>query len=135
MSNLTPLDLIKTLVEARDKGDAETVASCYEPNATIVPKPGTVQHGAKALRDWLASFAALRPKLTITSREIIEGGDIALHCSAWTMDGIDPTGKSFEMTGRTADSAEAAKWKLAGRSRQPVGNRNSAAVIKLKNPL
>jgi hypothetical protein len=31
-------------------------------------------------------------------------------------------------------SPEAAKWKLAGRSRQPVGNRNSVAVIKLKNP-
>jgi ketosteroid isomerase-like protein len=103
MPYLTPLDAIKTLVEARDKGDVETVVSCYEANATIVPQPGTVQHGTKALREWLASFAAVRPKLNVTSREIIEGGDIALHCSAWTMNGTDPTGKPFEMKGRTAD--------------------------------
>jgi ketosteroid isomerase-like protein len=69
----------------------------------LVLQPGSVRRGTKALREWLASFAALRPKLNVTSREIIEGGDIALHCSAWTMNGTDPTGKPFEMKGRTAD--------------------------------
>lgn len=103
MSFETPASLIAGLVNARNNGEIDMVLACYELVPTIVPSPGNVQSGIPALRAWLASFAASRPKFTVKDRMIVEGQDIALHCCAWDMTGTDQSGQIFRMQGRSAD--------------------------------
>ncbi len=103
MSTPTPLDAVTKLVESRNKGDTETALALYEPTATLVAQPGVVVSGADAVRASLLRFASLSPVFESTSRQIVESGDVALHCSEWTLKGTDPRGKPIQMAGRTAD--------------------------------
>jgi ketosteroid isomerase-like protein len=92
MPTSLPLATIETLVCARNRGEVEVVMACYERTAAIVPIRGTNQSGPEALRTWVQSFGSLRAELAVISREIIVGGGIALHCSAWRLKGTDQAG-------------------------------------------
>lgn len=99
----TPAELFDTVVDARNRGDLTTYVGCYESTATIVPQPGTVAHGHEAITAFLAFFVSLKPTFTVSKREFVEGADITLHLSAWTLDGIDADGEPFQWNGRTCD--------------------------------
>src|SRR4051812_12294872 len=103
MKTPTPLDTVIKLIDARNKGDTETALALYESTATVVAQPGAVVSGTSAVRASLLRFASLSPVFESTSRQIIESGDVALHCSLWSLKGTDPTGKAIQMAGRTAD--------------------------------
>ncbi len=99
----TPSELFTAVVESRNRGDLATYLGCYEATATIVLQPGTVAGGEEALRGFFAFFTSLKPTFTVTRREFIEGPDIALHLSAWTLSGVDAEGKPIQWSGRTSD--------------------------------
>ena len=99
----TPSELFDSVVSARDRADAETYVGCYEVDATIVPQPGTVAHGHLAIRAFLEFFTSLRPSFTVVKRTFIEGPEVTLHLSEWTLDGTDAEGKPFRWSGRTCD--------------------------------
>jgi len=103
MKTPTPLDAVTMLVDARNRGDIDEAASLYESNATLVARPGLMVSGDNAVRESLVRFAGLRATFESTSRTIVEAGDLALHCSQWSLQGTDPTGNPVRLTGRTAD--------------------------------
>ena len=44
--------------------------------------------GTPALREAFMQFIAIDPKITVTSHEVIQADDIALHSSTWKMSGV-----------------------------------------------
>lgn len=120
MKTLNPLDAIAQFVDAMNQGDLETALSFYEPQASLVVKPGVVATGTMAIREALAGFVALKPTLSSEAQQVVEAGDIALYCSRWSLRGTDPTGNAVQLNGCSSDILR----------RQPNGNWR----IALDNP-
>ena len=80
-------------------GDMEGVLATFEPNGVLVGQPGMPAKGTPALREAFKQFMAIDPKITVTSHEVIQADDIALHSSTWTMSGKAPDGSPIEQSG------------------------------------
>ena len=99
----TPELLFDTVVKSRNEGDLDTYLSCYESTATIVIQPGSIAVGHDGLRAFLALFTSLKPTFTVERRQFTQGENVTLHMSAWTLTGVDPSGKAIAWSGRTCD--------------------------------
>jgi len=66
----------------------------YEPDAILIPQPGAEPvRGAQAIRSVLAGFLALKGKVELQTKHVVQHGDIALLRSAWRLKGTGPDGK------------------------------------------
>lgn len=101
-----PLDTISYLLAARSRGDVGAALSCYEPNATVVVEPGKIATGEATIKGFTETVISL--PITFGSHKIVEGEDIALHLSQWTL----RPAEGAEISGRTTDILR----------RQPDGN-------------
>jgi uncharacterized protein (TIGR02246 family) len=90
------IDTNNAAVSARD---IEGILATYEANAVLVGQPGMPAMGTPALRESFKQFLALGPKLTVTSHEVVQAGDIALHSYTWKMSGKAPDGAPVEQGG------------------------------------
>lgn len=90
------IDTNNSAVSARD---IEGILATYEPNAVLVGQPGKPVMGTPALRESFKQFLALNPKLTVTSHEIVQADDVALHSYTWKMSGKAPDGTPVEQGG------------------------------------
>jgi ketosteroid isomerase-like protein len=111
MYSPTPQILITQLIEARNHGDIETAVALYETNATLVASPGNVVQGEEALRASLIRYRSLNASFEAT-HSFVEAGDLALHCSHWSLRGTDPADNSIKIANSSADVLR----------RQPDGN-------------
>lgn len=80
-------------------GDIDAILATFEPNGVLMGQPGMPAMGAPALREAFQQFIAINPKITVTSHEVIQAGDIALHSSTWKMSGKTPDGHPIEQNG------------------------------------
>jgi uncharacterized protein (TIGR02246 family) len=91
----TPLEAVKELDDALERGDLEAVLSFYEDDAVVVVEPGRLAHGKKELRDFFTHLFTLTPRARQIKTRVIESGDIALFISKWVFSGFDGNGQSF----------------------------------------
>lgn len=98
-----PIDTVKSLLEAINKGETDAALNLYEPDAVFVVQPGKIERGKDAIRVALEGFISLRPSLKGEATKVVEAGDIALYCSRWTLVGTSPDGKRVEMNGISSD--------------------------------
>ena len=111
-----PIDTVRRLVDAINRGDLETAVMLYEPDAVLVVQPGTLARGSKQIRDGLAGFIALKATLRSEAEEVVEAGDLALYMGRWNLRGTDPAGKVIVMNGESADVLrrhEDGRWLIA----------------------
>jgi uncharacterized protein (TIGR02246 family) len=109
-------DTIAQLVDARNRGDIEATLALYEDHATLVAEAGKVVSGKNALREALVNFVAMKPKFTVIGSEIVVAGDLAMHCSHWSLHGTASDGQVFQLSGRSADvlrRQEDGNWLMA----------------------
>lgn len=82
------------------------LVALYEPNATFVPQEGEPLRGTAAIREALAGFVAMKPRLTMNVTRVIPiGADLAMLYNDWSMTagGQSATGKAIELMRRQAD--------------------------------
>lgn len=103
MPGQNPLDTVNKLIEAINRGDLNAAVALYEPQATLVAEPGKLAKGTDSIRTALQGFIALRPTLKGETHQVIEGGNLALFCSKWSLKGTAPDGKPVEMGGTSSD--------------------------------
>ena len=103
-------DLLWT--EAMNSGNLEAAVALYERGASLVPQPGQVVTGIDAIRQALATFVALKPRITLQIAKTIQAGDIAFVSAKWSLQGTGPDGKEVNMTHRSTEVLR----------RQPDGN-------------
>jgi uncharacterized protein (TIGR02246 family) len=80
-------------------GDMNAILATFEPSAVMAAQPGINVTGTAALRGAFNQFLAISPKITVTSQETIQAGDIALHSYTWKMSGKTPDGSPVEQSG------------------------------------
>jgi uncharacterized protein (TIGR02246 family) len=100
---VTPADVIDAVAAGLGAGDIERVISLYEPDATFAPQPGQSIHGREAIREALAAFVALKPRMTGEIEKVLIAGDTALVRNRWALRGRQPDGTAVEMGGTSAD--------------------------------
>jgi uncharacterized protein (TIGR02246 family) len=98
-----PVEVVKQLVDAINRGDLERAAGVYAPGAVMVVQPGRLARGSAELREALAGFIALKATLTSEAQQVIEAGDVALYLARWKLRGTDPAGRPVVMSGESAD--------------------------------
>ena len=90
---------IETNNSAVFAGDIEGILATFEPSGILIGQPGMPAKGTPALREAFKQFIAINPKITVTSHEVIQTDDIALHSSTWKMSGKTPDGHPIEQSG------------------------------------
>ncbi len=103
MTTHGPLEAVTRFVNAMNQGNIATALSNYEPEASLVARPGVVATGTSELREALASFVALKPILETEAHQIVEAGEVALYCSRWVLCGTDPVRNSVEVRRRSSE--------------------------------
>jgi uncharacterized protein (TIGR02246 family) len=99
----TPEEVIERLARNLSEGDVDAALALYEVDAAFVPEPGAIVHGHEAIREALAGFAALEPKLTGEIQKVVEADGTALVVNRWTLTGTQADGEPIEMAGLSAD--------------------------------
>src|SRR5262245_9596325 len=98
-----PEELDDLFANAINAGDIEAVIKLYEPRASLMPEPGQVVSGTKAVREALGGFLAMKPRIKLDAKKLAEAGDIALTTSEWVLDGTAPAGKAMQREGQSAE--------------------------------
>jgi uncharacterized protein (TIGR02246 family) len=102
---MEPQDLHRRVEEAFNAGDVNGLVALYEPDARMVRDDGSAAVGRDAIREIWAGFTALGGRISMTTRTVVEAGDIALLSNAWAFsaDGLDGGAVTAEVARRGAD--------------------------------
>lgn len=98
-----PEELMVLLGKALTEGDLEGAVALYEPEACVVPEPGTMVKGTAAIRETLAGFISLKPTVTAPPSQVIQTGNIAAVFNTWSLEGTGPDGSHVSLTGNSAE--------------------------------
>jgi uncharacterized protein (TIGR02246 family) len=98
-----PEAVIERFSQLLTEGDLDAMVELYEPDATFAPQPGAEVTGRDAIRDALAAFLAVKPRMTGTIEKVLCAGDTALVANRWTLSGTAPDGSPVEMASTSAD--------------------------------
>jgi uncharacterized protein (TIGR02246 family) len=103
MRAMTPDEIDTLFAQALNAGDLEGLVALYEPQASLMPMPGSVVCGTAAIRDALAGFLAAEPSITLTARTLAQSGDVALVTAQWRLALTDQDGKPATMNGQSVE--------------------------------
>jgi uncharacterized protein (TIGR02246 family) len=73
-----PAEIHRLFASAFNAHDLDALVALYEPEAVLVPQAGQRATGRDAIRDALAGFLAGFQRIELTTRGIVQQGDIAL---------------------------------------------------------
>ena len=111
MSARTPEECDRLFAQHVNTGNLDALVALYEPRATFVPQQGSPVTGTAGIREALAGFAAMKPKLTMNVTKVVSAGDdLAVLYNDWSMsatgaDGaaVSGSGKAIEIVRRQPD--------------------------------
>ena len=98
----SPEEVHALFIAAFNSRDIDSLVSLYEPDAVFVTGAGPIA-GHDAIREILQVFFEGHPKLSMTTRSVVAGGDIALLQGEWTLAGVGPSGEPVTSQGRSGE--------------------------------
>jgi uncharacterized protein (TIGR02246 family) len=98
-----PEDAHRLFVEAFNAGDLEAVVALYEPNAITFNKENQPVQGKAKIREAIAGFLAMKPHITLTTRDVLRSGQLAMLRSSWEMTLTGPDGQPVHIAHRSAE--------------------------------
>ncbi|MBM3942978.1 MAG: DUF4440 domain-containing protein [SAR202 cluster bacterium] len=99
----SPEELDRLFAQALNSGNLESLAALYEPAASLSPQPGHTVTGTQGIRQALAIFLSMKPKINLMPRLLAQAGDVALVSAAWTLTGTGPDGSPVNLSGQSAE--------------------------------
>jgi uncharacterized protein (TIGR02246 family) len=85
--------------QAFNNRDPDGVLSLYEPGATFVLPTGEAVSGLEAIRQTLAGYLAMKPRIDLRTKKVLRTGDVALVYSSWTLSATAEDGSAVDMAG------------------------------------
>jgi uncharacterized protein (TIGR02246 family) len=105
MSVQNPRQLHQAWEKAYNGGDIDALVELYEPEATVIPQPGSPVTGHAAIREALAQLLALRGQMQLRTTAVIESSDLAVVYGEWSLTGgTDPDGNPVNLEGRSTEA-------------------------------
>jgi ketosteroid isomerase-like protein len=104
-------DAHRTLADAFNTGDVNTVLNMYDFNGIIVPEPDKPVSGKEKFSDAIKSILAIKGKMEIKTVYCLQTGDLAVGRSEWNItDGkeVKVSAKGIEVMKRQSDGG----WKI-----------------------
>ena len=98
-----PEELMVLLGQALNSGDLEAAVALYDPEACVVPEPGTMVKGTAAIRETLTGFLSMKPTITAPPSQVIQTGELAAVFNSWSLEGTEPDGSSVSLSGNSAE--------------------------------
>ena len=87
-----------------NSGNLEGLVALYEPQASLVQQDGTPARGTAAIREGLARFVAMHPKLTMNVTKVVRAGDdLAVLYNDWSLTAKGPDGNPIAMSGKAME--------------------------------
>lgn len=99
----TPDEVDRLFAQNLNAGNLDELVGIYEPQATLMPSPGTLVSGTAAIREALAGFLAGKPKMTLTAKVVAQSGALAVTSAKWQLSMTGPDGKPANMTGESVE--------------------------------
>jgi uncharacterized protein (TIGR02246 family) len=99
----TPEQVLEAVVEGINTANYDLLLSLYEPGAAFATQPGRLAHGLGDICNALDGFVALRGKLDLKVRRVLEVGDLALVVGEWSFTGTGPDGEPVTLAAKNAD--------------------------------
>jgi len=65
MPATTPEEIHRLFEDAFNAGDIDGLVALYEPDAAVIPQPGSVVHGTEQVRAGLQAFLALQGRVSL----------------------------------------------------------------------
>ena len=104
MSDRTPEQVLKSIVDGINTGNLDALMQLYEPDASFAAQPGMLAQGGLAgVREGLAGFIGMKGKLDLKVTRVLEAKDLALVIGVWSFSGTGPDGKEVKLASRSAD--------------------------------
>lgn len=103
MSRGTPEEVLRSIVEGINTGNAEALMSLYEPEAAFATQPGTLARGLSGVREALGGFLAMKGKLDLRVTRVLQASDLAFVATVWSFSGTGPDGKPVKLAARSGD--------------------------------
>ena len=99
MPHKTAEEWDQAFAEAFSSWDIGALLALYEPDAVWVTEPGHSVKGALGMTGTATDYFALKPTIHLTTKSVLETGDIVLAYSGWTLTATNDDGSPLEMTG------------------------------------
>ena len=99
----TPEEIDSLFAQALNAGNVDALVALYEPQASLMPSPGTLVAGTAAIREALAAFVAAKPAMQIAPRLVSQSGDLAVVTAKWQLAMTGQDGKPAQMQGQSVE--------------------------------
>jgi uncharacterized protein (TIGR02246 family) len=103
MSNHTPEEVLRSIVEGINTGNIDSVLMLYDPEACFTLQPGQVIKGQQSIRQNLQGFIDMKGKLESKVKRVLYAGDLALVISDWSFNGTGTDGKPVNLASTATD--------------------------------
>src|SRR5574341_1538702 len=105
MPATTPEQIHRLFEEAFNAGDIDDLMRLYEPDAVLVPQPGSVANGSEQVRAALEGYLALGGRIALDTKLVLTVGDLAYLSNTWSPHGTGPDGEPLTLGATTAEVA------------------------------
>lgn len=105
MPAMTPEQIHRLFEDAFNDGDIDNLMLLYEPDAVLVPQPGSVATGTEQVRAALQGYLALNGRITLDTKLVLSVGDLAYMSNTWSLNGTGPDGSPLTLGATTAEVA------------------------------
>ena len=99
----SPEQVLESIVDGINAGNLDALMTLYEPEAAFATQPGSLSHGLPGVREALGGFIAMKGKLDLNVKRVLEVGDLALVTTAWSFNGTGEDGQPVTLAAQSAD--------------------------------
>lgn len=101
----TPEQIHPEFESAFNAGDMDGLLALYEPDAALIPQPGTLAQGLDEIKPALQAFLDLGGTISLDTKTVVTVGELAYLSNRWSLTGTTPDGGPLEMGAVTAEVA------------------------------
>jgi uncharacterized protein (TIGR02246 family) len=105
MNTHEPQVLHEQFESAYNAGNIEGLMALYEADCVLIGVPGSVASGPEEVRAGLKGLLDLKGQVRLTTRDVVQVGDLALLSCSWTPQGVGPDDEPLTIGGITAEVA------------------------------
>jgi ketosteroid isomerase-like protein len=87
MPATTPEQIHRSFENRFNAGDLDHLMELYGSDAALIAQPGSVAQGSEQVGAALQGFLALKGRITLETKLVVTGGDLAYLSNTWSLRG------------------------------------------------